>query len=189
MTNENIISDKSKKASRRRYLFIAGLFVLLILAGLTFSFFRWEPKPDPDSEMKIRKEVSRIIFNTTNITKEPNNLTNEDFETINRLTLGYPDALIAHTTSSDELCDIVFLEEFTNLQYLCLGKIKYPSNKIPKWMSLLEKTGILKLKDRYSLDLTPLKKLNNLDILIIHDTSVSNFKIIKKIFPTSENLL
>jgi len=140
------------KTYRRRNILAGGLFLLMGFTLCIYAALKLDSKPDPESEMKIRREVSRIILNETGLTKSPENLTDEDFTEITRLTLGRPYVLRSHTTFTQELVDIKFLKKFTNLEYLCIGSVQYPSNKIPRWISLLEKIGISKFKGRLALE-------------------------------------
>ena len=74
------------------------------------------------------------------------------------------------------LSDIRPLEKFTNLEKLQLCRIDPPQENIPKWMKLLVKFGIYNLKNRYSIDLYPIKNLSNLQKLDIDDMPIKNIK-------------
>lgn len=178
-------SNLTKKPSRRRYIIAAGMFVLLILIGISVSFLRCDPKPDPDSEMNIRIAVARRQYNMTGLMVDPNNLTDEDFAKVEALGLGFPQGQLNSNSNPFPLClelsDIIFLEKFTNLQDLGIRSLKYPPNKIPKWTTMLAKLGIYDLDKRITLDLSPLKKLNNLESLRIEMKNVKNLKSIENL--------
>ncbi len=192
------MQNKEKKPSRRKYIIAAGMFVFLTMSALVFIIFSQNQKPDPASEALIRQLVSvnlhiKTIMETDpnsytfplvlkpELAIDPNELTDEDFLKIESLSLGYPYPSSDQSNSSRELCDIKLIKKFTNLKSFIIGSIRYPPNKIPKWMSLLAKLGIFNLEDRFALDLSPLKKLNNLETLIIEDTNVKNLKVLKNL--------
>ncbi len=161
-SSEKVIENK-KKPSRREYIIAAGIIFLCIITGLIYRAMTWEPKPDPESEKIIRELASREVYK-----KDPNELTDEDFAKITKFLL-----------KEKELSDIKLLDKFTNVQKLYLINIKYPVNKIPKWMKFLAKYGIYDLQNRSTIGLTPLKKLSNLEILWINDAQVSNCEPLK----------
>ena len=161
---------------RRKYIISAVIIFSCILAGLIYRTMTWEPKPDPESEAKIRQEVASRL-QQKGLTIEPNDLTDEDFAKIDSLILGNPIVIIHKSPLfTRELSDIKILEKFSNLRTLELNYIRFPKNKIPKWMSLMAKLGFFSLEERFPLDLSPLEKLNNLEILVINDTAVKDFK-------------
>jgi hypothetical protein len=138
-TEQNIIHEKP---SWRKYTLSAVFFALLISADLIFIYFTQEQGLDSTSDKIIREVAARQL------NKDPNDLTDEDFVKITTFYL-----------SDKELCDIKLLEKFTNLERLYLAAIQFPRDRIPKWMKLLEKTGIVNTNERFTIDLTPLEKL------------------------------
>ena len=76
-----------------------------------------------------------------------------------------------------ELSDIRLLEKFTNLKLLRLERIRLPKRDYPKWRKYLAKYGILKLQERQSLDLCPLKNLTNLEALYITDCPITDKQV------------
>jgi hypothetical protein len=190
--------NNEKKPSRRKYTLAAAASLLLIFAALVFILATQESNPDPESEAIIRELVSINLYYKTQMEIDPNisimdlvrkqklainpnKLTDEDFLKIEGFSLGEPFPSMGHMNASMELCDIKLLKKFTNLKNFHIGSIRYPSNKIPRWMSLLAKLGIFNLEDRFALDLSPLKKLNKLENMIIYDTTVKNFKILENL--------
>ncbi len=189
--------NNEMKQTRRKYIITGGLFVLLIMSVLIFIIFSQNQKPDPASEAIIRKLVSINLYSETimetdpnsliiiypfpELAIDPNKLTDEDFLKIEGLSLGYPNPSFDESNLSMELCDIKLLKKFTNLKRFKIGAIRYPSNKIPRWMSLLAKLGIFNLEDRFALDLSPLKKLKKLENMIIYDTTVKNIKTLENL--------
>ncbi len=134
----------------------------MIIAALVFSLFQQEVKSDPASEKIIREAAAKKL------NKDPNDLTDEDFALITEFNL-----------SSKELSDIKLLEKCTNLQELNLMGTKFPNNKIPGWMKTLAKLGIFDVSKRYTIDLLPLNRLINLQILRLDDTHISNIEPVK----------
>ncbi len=151
--------DIPKKLSYRKFLFAAIVVLLLLTTVSAFLVFSQGQKSDPASEMIIRQQAARAVG------KDPNDLTDSDFATIRYFTL-----------RNKELCDIKILEKFTNLKTLDIIEIHYPSNKIPKWMKILAKLGIYDLSGRNAIDLSPLKKMSNLQRLQIGRTYIKNIK-------------
>lgn len=145
-----------KKSSRWRYKF-AAVFLLLIIAALLYAAFTQEQKSDPVCDKLIREAVSLQLH------KEPNDLTDEDFAKITKLSI-----------KGKELSDIRLLEKFTNLQQLELIAIDYPKNAIPQWISIMAKFCLFNLKNRFSINLSPLENLHNLKMLTINFTTISN---------------
>ena len=148
-----------KKQSRRKYIIAAVILLLIITFALVLNWFNKEQKPDPVSESIIRAEAA------VQLNKDPNKLTDEDFARITELRL-----------DRVELVEIELLKKFMNLQLLQLSQINYPANEIPKWMSLMAKLGIFDIDKRFALDLSPLEKLHNLEMLSLSCTTINNFK-------------
>ncbi len=168
-----------KKTSRRKVIISAIVLLFLAIVALIFIYFTQQnPKSDPASE-KIFREAA-----AAQLTKDPNELIDEDFALITelRFPINKGDKIFAsgnYIYRRIELIDIKILEKFINLQYLALGFIAYPENKIPIWMKLLGKFGIVDLSQRYSIDLRPIEKLTNLRELLLNGLSVTNIKPIK----------
>ncbi|MBN1974208.1 MAG: hypothetical protein JW787_11250 [Sedimentisphaerales bacterium] len=159
MNNETENNVKDKKPSKRTYIIAAVCFVLLLIGALIVASLNQEPKPDPESEKIIRQAASGQLQ------KNLNELTEEDLATIEVLYL-----------NGKELCDFKMLEKLTNLQQLRLSALRYPENAIPEWMKILAKLGIFDINKRFALDLSPLKKLQNLQSLTIVSTQIKNYK-------------
>jgi Leucine-rich repeat (LRR) protein len=138
------------------------------------------------SETLILKEAGWLLG------KEPNKITNDDFKRINFIIIGdsHADSGVDYDQGSiirlrdfntNTLSDIKVLEKFTNLERLYLQSIRWPDNKIPKWMKFLAKYGILNLDKRFKIDLKPIEKLQKLHHFGIIDTPVSNFESVKNL--------
>ena len=121
--NETIekIYNSKKKLIRLKFI-IAAVFLLLIIAVMVIIVFTEEQKPDPASEKILRQLVS------SQLKKAPDLLTDEDFAKITKIYI-----------SLMELSDIKLLEKFTNLKELYFQDIRFPDDKIPKWMKFLAK--------------------------------------------------
>ena len=168
MKNDEKIKTQ-KKPSRRKYVIAVCIIVLLIIAGLVFSLLQ-EPKlePDPASEVLIRQVASKMLH------KDTNDMTDEDFAQIKSFTLG--EHMYASVANPIELCDIKLLEKFTGMEWLYLGRISYPRDKISKCMIVLAKFGVIDLKEKFVLDLRPLENLDNLRTLNIFNTPIKSIK-------------
>jgi len=166
----NLKSNKSRKQSRRKYI-IAVLFFLCVLAGYIIWVVTWHSetsKLQKESELLIRKYAARSFQ------KAPDQLKDEDFLQVTRLMIGEHEFSSAPLIT--ELSDIKLLEKFTNLEILSLGRIIYPRKETPKWMSVLSKYGFYDIDKRFSLDLGPIAKLQNLKILSICNTNVKSIR-------------
>jgi Leucine-rich repeat (LRR) protein len=152
--NETIKNQDNinKTPSRRRYI-IAAVVLLLIISAMVV-ILHTQNQPDPASEAIIRRLAAEQFYVETGIYKEPNDLTGEEFAKIKKLQIHHV-----------EIKDIRFLEKLTNLQSLDIQLISYP---VPGWMTELAKLGIFDLKKRFALDLSPIKKLQNLQFLLIY---------------------
>jgi hypothetical protein len=173
MKNDEALQKQTdkQKPSRKKYIIASGIMLLLVTAALVLILLTQEPKPDPASEAYIRRQASQKID------KEPNELTDEDFAQIKELGLGvYITILGKYPIMIPELSDIRLVEKFSNLKVFALGATNYPANKIPKWMSLMAKFGFIDIKERFAIDLSPLKKLKSLETLSIYHSSVKNIK-------------
>jgi Leucine-rich repeat (LRR) protein len=192
--------DIQKKPAKRKYI-IAAVALLLIIASLVYIYItQEEPKPDRNSEIVIRNAAAWQFYVETKVKKDPNDLTDEDFAKITELIMipsmgsGGVYYWIDPATgrkftalTSGELSDIQLLRKFTNLKSLYLENIRFPQKEIPQWMKLLAKVGIYDLNERFSLDLSPLKDLPNLESLslpasqVIDIKPLSNFKNLKEL--------
>ncbi|MBN1974383.1 MAG: leucine-rich repeat domain-containing protein [Sedimentisphaerales bacterium] len=144
----------SKKKSVRN-IFIVAVIFLFIVAALVLISFTHEPKSDPASEKIIREAAAKQL----NI--DPNDMTDEDFAQIKILYI-----------YGKELCDIKLLDKFINLERLDLAAIQFPRDRIPKWMKLLEKTGVVNTNERFTIDLTPLEKLTKMEALVLRHMTI-----------------
>lgn len=170
-SSENVIENK-KKAARRKYIIAAGFVLLCIIVGYFFKVMTWQSESQKASETIIRQVVAKQL------NKDPNYLTNEDFAKITKLKIieseiGPGSAVLLKNV---EISDIKFLKIFTNLESLDLTSITYPQVTIPKWMKIMAKLGIFDLDERFSIDLSPLKKLSHLQSLFIKGNTVKNIK-------------
>ena len=166
--DNNITKDTCRSYKKYRYMLAAGFMLLLIIFVLVFILVQQEQKADPASEALIRQEAAKLLY------KNPHDMTDEDFSQIHSFTLG--DNMYASIANPIALCDIKLLEKFTGLEWLCLGDIGYPGDKIPKWMIMLAKLGLYDLKKKFVLDLSPLRNLKNLRTLNIYNTPIKDTK-------------
>ena len=148
-----------KKPFRLKYIIPAVLFLLLIIAVFVYALLTYESQTDPASEKVIRQWVS------SELNKDPNDLTDEDFAKITKLRL-----------FSSELSDIKLVEKFTNLESLEILCYRFSQKDIPKWMKLIAKLGIFDLNERFYIDLSPLKNLTKLQRLSLSSDSVTSFR-------------
>jgi Leucine-rich repeat (LRR) protein len=157
-------THKQKNAQHLYWKYMFAVIVLLLLLTFVsiFMLFSYKPAPDKASEEIIRQVAAGIIG------KDPNDLTNDYFATISFIYI-----------QGKELCDIKLLEKFTNLQELDISDVHYPSNKIPKWMKILARLGIVDLSKRNTIDLSPITNMSNLEKLTIRSTHVKNIKPLK----------
>lgn len=162
-----------KKSSWRKYTFAAVVLLLLITLALVLSWFSQEQKPDPASEKLIREAAAYKL------NKDPNNLTDEDFSKIK--VLHFAEVKQGSGKSSTiirmykELTELTFLEKFTNLEKLNLSNIRL-NKSIPKWMKILARLGIINLEDRYTIDLSPISELKNLQVLDFSGFPIKSLK-------------
>ena len=178
ITQEQAGSEEkpSRRSCRRwKYLISAVLVPISIAAALLFVWFNQEPKPDPVSEAIFRKAASKII------PKKPNELTKNDFAQIKEFDIELsrdvevryfgprPIKIVTY-----ELSDIQLLAKFRNLQKLSLISLKVPDSKTPKWMKILAKLGVYNLDRKYTIDLSPLKKLDHLEELHIGGPAIED---------------
>lgn len=141
-----------KKPSRRRYIIAVGI-ILCVIAGYVYWVMTWTPV---DSESIKESEAIIRQLAAAQLNKDPNLLTDVDFEQITGLGLG-----------GREFSDIKLLEKFTNLQTLNLLQINWPKKEIPFLMKVLVKTGLYNPNKKFALDLSPLEKLTNLQELYL----------------------
>ena len=175
MKNETEQNVKEKKPSRRKYIIAAICVALLLIAALTISILKWEPKPDPESEMSLRRAAKENYSIQTEKHKEPKDLTDEDFAILTEFT--FPQ--FSASPGFYFISDIRLLEKCKNLQALQLNMIKYPEKKIPKWMKLLGKLGVFDLKKRFAIDLSPIQKLHTLKSILLSNSQVADISPLK----------
>ncbi len=168
-----IKEDIKKKPSRNlrpewKYIIPAAALVLII-AALVFIYFMQEQKPDLASEKIIREAAARQL------SKDPNELTDEDFAKITELSLSSEDTIKSEYL---ELTNIKIITKFANLQVLKLKDVWYPESAVPKWKMFLAKHDIHleSNKKMYTLDLTPLEKLVYLRELQLEGYSIYNIQ-------------
>ncbi len=173
----------NKKSSHRKYIIATAVILLLITSALVIFVFIQTRKPDPVSKRIIREAAA------TQLGKDPNSLTDADFAKITELSIGDRSQTIvamydegsSFKYAYNKLADIRLLRKFTNLQTLYLGSIDVSTDKIPKWMLFLSKLGIYDLEKRFSLDLSPLKKLSHLEILQVGGNAVIDIQPLAKL--------
>ena len=184
---------KQSDSSRKKYI-ITFVFLFSILILYFYLVFTWKPNINLESQRAnaaiIRKDIAYYINKDPN--EDPNNLTEEDLTQVTFLDLFIK-----------ELSDIEELSNLTNLEELALRYVKYPKQKIPKWMKVLAKYGFIDLDKKYSIDLSPLKNLHklkrlyfvtsqiydieplegltNLELLYLHGCDVSDLKPVSKL--------
>ena len=166
----DIEQNAPNKKTRGKYI-IPAVMVLCAIAGYVYMAATWSPvdsESQKASEYKIRKIAAR------NFQKSPDQLNDEDFSQVTRLIIG--ESKYSSAPMIMELADIKLLEKFTNLEVLSLGRIVYPKKYIPKWMTVLQKVGIIDIDKRFALDLSPLEKLQTLQMLTISNTSLKSIK-------------
>lgn len=167
MKNEAEQNVTYKKPSRRKYI-IAACIILCVIAGyvywvMTYTHVNYESQKQ--SEIIIRKIAAKQL------NKDPNELTDEDFATINELAI-----------EDSEITDIKLLDKFTNLQKLFIStKGQIMVNKIPVWKIILYKFGIIDPSIRIPIDLSPLENLSNLQTLITLNCQISHIEKLKEL--------
>ncbi len=157
--NESLPSGGQKQFSKKKLLFIAVCFVLLMIVALVVAALNQEPKPDPESERVILEIAAKTL------NKDVNDLTNEDFASITNLSI-----------FGKELCDITAIEKFTNLKELKLETILYPRQKIQNWVMFLAKLRIINIMKKYKYDLSPLENLSKLERIQLSMITIKNPK-------------
>ena len=173
------------KPSRRKYTLAAVVLFILIIASLVYIFFTQEQKPDPASDALIRAEAA------AQLNKDPNELTDEDFAKFTEFSFAFermsrqPRRTIGSGQNARvilyELSDITLFEKFTNLRRLDLSNIGYPDKNIPKWMKIMAKFGFIDLAGRFSIDLSPLEKLEFLNSVGLYMVPVNNIEPLSSI--------
>ena len=162
--------NKSKNKQTPKTYLIAFTIFFCILAGLIYRAMTWNTV-DSDSKKQSDVIIRRRVAET--LGKDPNDLTELDFAQLEELTFMISRT---HPFPPYKLSDISMLKQFTNMEELALEFIDLPVEKIPKWMQLLSKTGIIDLRKRFAVDLSPLKDLHNLQRLTLDGTSIVNIK-------------
>jgi Leucine-rich repeat (LRR) protein len=163
-------SDSQKRSSRKKY--IIPVVILLLIIALFISFLKWKPIPNPSDEEEILEAAAKQL------NKKPDDFTEEDFTKITELTLGAEDLTAdrGNVYIHIELSDLNLLKKFTNLKKLSLFGIHNPKSAIPKWMMFLANHGIVNLDKKFEVDLSPLKKLTNLEELELSFIPIRNIK-------------
>ena len=162
-----------KKTSRRNYI-IGTAILISVITVFSFWMLVWSPKYDSQSDLIIRQEVAKQLK------KDQNNLTDEDFAGIKEFEVGTIVNSYDAAAVYKELSDIKLLEKFTGLQELHLS-IHFPQDNIPKWAKVLAKWNIVDLTKRYSIELTPLEKINSIERLYLYRSQIRNLKPLSKL--------
>ena len=163
------INNAKQKSSLGKYLIII-LIVLCIVAGYIYKIITWEPKPDLISEKIIYSRVANSLD------KDINDVTDEDFTKIFKLSIGNKLEF-----EIIELSDIRKLEKLTNLQNLTLRCIRFSQKDIPSWIKMLADLKIINLSDRFNIDLSPIEKLLNLQTLNLIGSHIDSIKPLKNL--------
>ena len=179
-------NGSKKKSSCRRDFLAAGIILLFIIAALVFIWFRQEElKFDLANEKIIREAAATQLRWETQIEKDPNDLTDEDFVQFKEIHLNAiwrvwrQDDMFLLVVPDKELSDFKFFSKFTNLQELDLRCVKYPDKNIPKWMKILAKIGVFDLEERFAIDLSPIRNLYGLKRLHLSSAQISDIKPLK----------
>jgi hypothetical protein len=169
--------DIQKKPAKRRYIIPAVILLLLFTALVYIYVTQEEMKPDGDSEIVIRNAAAEQLG------KNWNELTDEDFAKIEVFTL-----------FDRNIFDISLLNKFVNLRELELSLNKPLVKKVPEWKKFLAKYGIIHIPTFPSrlgqlgvslgfgddevclIDLSPLKKLHNLQKIDLLFLQIDNIK-------------
>ena len=161
MNNEDKLQKQSdkKNPSRRKYIIVIGIFLLLIIVALVFSLVQLGPQSDIASAKIIRHAAANQL------NKDPNELTDADFTRITKLVL-----------TGQEIVDINLLDKYKNLQHLELNFIRYPESNIAQWIKILGKLGIIDINKKYATDLKPLSHLSNLRELYLVGNAINNIE-------------
>ena len=162
METENTLkSENNNKAPRLKYKISIVVLLLIVITAIVFIFIE-QNKPDAASAAVIRNAAAMQLG------KDPNELTDEDFASMTMLRI-----------KSQELCDIKLIKKFPNLETLFFVEIKSP--KIPKWIKILSKTGLIDIKKMYALDLSPIEKLDKVTRLAFLETQVESYTPLLKL--------
>ena len=139
------------KSFKRKYI-IAAFALVIIFAGYINSLTVWKSESQKASEKVIREAAAKIL------NKDPNQLSNNDFKKITKFYL-----------TDKVISDIKPIAKFTNLQDFRLNLIYLPEDintqktkNTPKWKKFLMKIGFIKESQKNYIDLSPLRKLTNL---------------------------
>ncbi len=162
MEDDNSLKrDNINKPFRLKLIISAAVLLLIVITVFVFILIE-QNKPDPASAAVIRAAAS------IQLGKDPNELTDEDFVGVTTLML-----------SSKELRDIKLIEKFTNLEVLHFYGVQLL--EAPKWMKILSKFGLVDIEKRYALDIGPIKKLDNLKMLLFSETQVSSYEPLSEV--------
>ena len=138
--------------NKRKIIIVTAILVLCIAGFLCFAFVMTprESKSQAKSNAIINKAAA------AQLNKYPDEMTDSDYAQVMKLLI-----------MGQEFCDIKLLEKFTNLEKLELRCIGFPEENIPSWVNLLDKIGIVNRNEQCTIDLSPLKKLTKLQILVL----------------------
>ena len=166
------IPPKMNKPTRRK-VFIVVFVVFLVVASVVYILSIDQDRSDPASEKVILEAAAKEIK------KAPSQLTDEDFAQITELRINT--ATILNFSSKPviqypSIADTKLLKKFTNLRELEFNHVFRPKEKIPKWMKLLARLGIITLEDKSFLDLKPLENLTHLRLLYLSYSEVKNIE-------------
>ena len=157
--------------SKLRYRLVFVLLLLCIVTGYLYNVVAWKSESEKLSEKVIREAAAKIL------NKDPNQLSTNDFKKITKFYL-----------TDKVLSDIKLIKKFTNLQEFRLNLIYIPKDmntqgksNFPKWKKFLLKFGIIKTPQKTHLDLSPLRKLTNLEEVKLFMVPTNNIKPLAKL--------
>lgn len=145
--------------NKRKYaIIILSLLIIIISFISPFIILPYRKQIQISSKTIICEAAA------SQLNKDSSQFTKDDFSKITELDLSF-----------STLSDIKYLKNFTNLKKLNLSGIRTPDTRKPKWKQMLSKIGIIDISKEESVDLSPLKKLANLEILSLDfDARVRN---------------
>ena len=154
-----IVKDSEKQPTRRKLrlstIIIWTVFVLVVVLCLRVG----------TQSQRINREII-LIAAADQLGKDSHDLTKSDFLSLKELDL-----------SNSMISDIGLLKKFPNLKKLDLSKTPSEITSItPKWKIMLAKLRLIKISSRKKINLSPLKKLHNLQILILREAGFQNLK-------------
>lgn len=162
MEDEKSLKSDNKKQYWMK-LIIFAVFLFLFLIFVSVFIFVVKNSSDPASAAVIR------IAAALQLGKDPNELTDPDFAKITSLDF-----------YRKRFSDIKLLKKFKNLEQLSLSETDFVEPVIPEWKALLVKIRVIKDPGNY-IDLSPLKKLRKLQLLVIINQRINDIRPLSKL--------